>query len=76
MKELLATGDLVLVSALRHHFSVEELAFDVFDGFVGSLFPGDISIASHRIMVSDEHYSRAKRVLEQLRNGEMACDGD
>ncbi|MDV7339191.1 DUF2007 domain-containing protein [Terasakiella sp. A23] len=76
MKELLATGDLVLVSALRHHLSVEEVEFDVFDGFVGSLFPGDMSIASHRIMVSDEHYNRAKRVLEALQNGDMTCESD
>jgi len=73
MKELLATGDLVLVSALRHHLSVEEVEFDVFDGFVGSLFPGDLSIASHRIMVSDDDYNRAKRILTQLQNGDMAC---
>lgn len=74
MKELLATGDLVLVSALRHHLGEEEIDFDVFDGFVGSLFPGDLSIASHRVMVRDEDYHRAQDVLTRLQNGEMACD--
>lgn len=74
MKELLATGDLVLVSALRHHLGEEEIDFDVFDGFVGSLFPGDLSIASHRVMVRDEDFGRAQNVLTRLQNGEMACD--
>ncbi|NVK20661.1 MAG: DUF2007 domain-containing protein [Methylocystaceae bacterium] len=74
MKELLATGDLVLVSALRHHLDLEDVDFDVFDGFVGSLFPGDLSIASHRFMVSDEDFHRAKRILQQLQNGDMACE--
>lgn len=76
MKELVATGDLVLVSALRHHLSEEQVDFDVFDGFVGSLFPGDMSIASHRVMVSDEDYHRAKRVLDNLQNGVMACEAE
>lgn len=74
MKELLATGDLVLVSALRHHLGEEDIDFDVFDGFVGSLFPGDLSIASHRVMVRDEDYGRAQTVLTRLQKGEMACD--
>jgi len=74
MKELLATGDIVLLSALKHHLSVEEVAFDVFDAYVGSLFPGDMNVASSRVMVTEEDYNRAKRILTQLQNGEMACE--
>lgn len=72
MRELLASGDPVLISALRHHLEADNIAFDVFDGFVSSLFPGEMNIASARIMVADEDYAKAKRLLESLQNGEMA----
>lgn len=74
MKELVATGDLVLLSALKHHLDLEGIAFDTFDGYVGSLFPGELSVASSRIMVEDSDFHRAKRLLIQLQNGEMACE--
>ncbi len=74
MKELLATNDIVLLSALRHYLEEEGVEFDVFGTHVGSLFPGDLGIASSRIMVSEDDFNRAKRVLDQLKNGEMACD--
>ncbi|GGF76597.1 MULTISPECIES: DUF2007 domain-containing protein [Terasakiella] len=74
MKELVATGDLVLLSALKYHLDSEGIEFDTFDGYVGSLFPGEMSVASSRIMVIDEHYDRAKRLLKSLQDGEMACE--
>ncbi|SCA56879.1 conserved hypothetical protein [Candidatus Terasakiella magnetica] len=74
MKELVASGDPVLLSALKYHLEGEGIEYDLFDGFVGSLFPGDFSVASSRIMVSDEDYDRAKRLLKSLQNGEMACE--
>jgi len=66
MKELVATGDLVLLSALKYHLDSEGIEYDTFDGYVGSLFPGEMSVASSRIMVVDEDFERAMRVLTSL----------
>ncbi|WP_135079047.1 DUF2007 domain-containing protein [Terasakiella sp. SH-1] len=74
MKELVATGDPVFLSALKYHLECEDIAFDLFDGYVASLFPGDMAVASSRIMVADEDFYRAQRILKQLQDGEMACE--
>lgn len=70
MKELVASGDLVLMSLLRHCLTQENIDFDVFDGFVSSLFPGDLGIPSARVMVRSEDFNRAKRLLAELQNME------
>jgi tRNA1(Val) A37 N6-methylase TrmN6 len=73
MKELVASGDLVLMSLLRHCLNEEDIDFDVFDGFVGSLFPGDITVASARIMVRNEDFERAKCLLDEIQNAKTDC---
>lgn len=70
MKELVASGDMVLMSLLRHCLNEEGIDFDVFDGFVGSLFPGDMAVASARLMVRSEDYTRAKRLLDEIQDAE------
>jgi len=70
MKELIASGDMVLMSLLRHCLNEEGIEFDVFDGFVGSLFPGDMAVASARVMVRSEDYERAKRLLDEIQTAE------
>ena len=66
MKQLVATGDMVLISALKHYLAEQGIAFDVFDGYTGALFPGDLNIASTRVMVDDDDYDRAQKVLDDL----------
>ena len=76
MKELIATGDPVLLSALSAHLSAEGISFDIFGAYMGSLFPGDLNIASTRVVVADEDFESAEDVLNRLKNGEMALDGE
>jgi len=68
MKQLVASGDIVLISALKHYLNESNIAFEVFDGYVGALFPGDMGIASSRIMVDEDDFDRAEQVLKELQD--------
>ncbi len=70
MKELVASSDPVLLSALQHYLELEEIGFHFFDTHVSSLFPGDPGIAATRVMVADEDFRKAETVLNQIKSRE------
>lgn len=74
MKQLVATGDMVLISALKHYLAENNIAFAVFDGYVSALFPGDMSITTTRVMVDEDDYDRAQLLLDELQQDVQASE--
>ena len=66
MRELIVTGDPVLLSVLRFHLEDAGLQYDVFGTYTNSLFPGDLNFATSRVMVSDDDFYQAHLILNSL----------
>lgn len=63
MKELIRTGDQVLISYLTHRLAeagVESFGMDAH-------MQRSLGILPQRIMVADEDYDRAQRILDEVR---------
>ncbi len=64
MKELLRTNDPVLLSWLMARFKDEAIEAIVFDSHM-SILEGSADAIPRRVMVADDDFPRAKRVLEE-----------
>jgi hypothetical protein len=71
MKELLRTNDMVKVSwleALLADAGIEVLVFDLHT----SILEGSIGVLPRRLMVSDDDYARARRVIRDAGEEEFS----
>jgi hypothetical protein len=62
MRELLRTNDLVLLSYASHLLKEEGIESYVFDGYMSAV-EGSIGVLPRRLMVEDEDFAAAERVL-------------
>lgn len=63
MRELLRTNDLVLLSYASHLLEEAGIASFVFDSYMSAL-EGSIGALPRRLMVEEDDYLRARRVLD------------
>ncbi len=73
MRELVRTQDVVLISFVRALLSDEGIEAVVMDDDTAVVY-GSLGIAERRIMVLDEDYSRARRLLEDSGHGAYCRD--
>lgn len=62
MKELLRSNDLVYLSYVTHVLAEEGIAVLVFDGHMAAV-EGSIGAIPRRVMVADDDFERAVRLL-------------
>jgi hypothetical protein len=63
MRELLRTNDLVLLSYASHLLEEAGITAYVFDSYMSAV-EGSIGALPRRLMVEEEEYLRARRVLD------------
>jgi hypothetical protein len=68
MKELLRTNNAVLLSWLTALLKSEEIEPIVLDAHASAM-EGSISAIRRRLMVADEDYARARRIIEDAGEG-------
>lgn len=74
MKELMRTNDAVLISFVESLFSRAEISHVVLDRHM-SVLDGSIGILPRRILVEDEAFERARRLLREAGlGGELKVD--
>lgn len=74
MKELMRTNDAVLISFVESLFSRAEIGHVVLDRHM-SVLDGSIGILPRRILVEDEAFERARRLLREAGlGGELKVD--
>jgi hypothetical protein len=73
LRELLRTNDAVLLARVTAILADEGIATVVFDQHLSSAFAGLVDLVQQRVMVSDDDYAQACRILAA--NGEMLPDG-
>ncbi|MCW8836744.1 MAG: DUF2007 domain-containing protein [Rhodospirillales bacterium] len=64
MRELLRSNDAVLLSWLSARFAAEGIRAHVFDTHA-SIMEGSISAIPRRVMVAEEDFLRAERILDE-----------
>jgi hypothetical protein len=73
VRELLRTNDAVLLARVTAILGDEGIATVVFDQHLSSAFAGLVDLVQQRVMVSDDDYAQARRILAA--NGETLPDG-
>jgi hypothetical protein len=73
MRELILTNDLVLISYVEALLAGHGIEATVFDRNI-SLMEGSIGVFPRRIVVAEESWIRARRVLEDAGLGEWMVD--
>jgi hypothetical protein len=68
MKELLRTNDTVLLSWLTAVLRAERIEPIVLDAY-SAVMEGSISAIRRRLMVDDDDYARARRIIEDVGEG-------
>ena len=64
MRELLRTNDLVRISWIKALMSDADIEVVVLDGHM-SVLEGTLGILPRRVMVSDDQYQRACRIMDE-----------
>lgn len=73
MRELLRTNDAVQLARVTAILADEGIEIVVFDQHLSSAFAGLVDLVQQRVMVSDDDYAQARRILAA--NGEALPDG-
>jgi hypothetical protein len=68
LRELLRTNDAVLLARVTAILADEGIAAFVFDRHLSSAFAGLVDLVQQRVMVSDDDFAQARRILAA--NGE------
>ncbi len=63
MRELLRTNDPVLLARVTALLEGEGIAAVVFDQHLSSAFAGLVDLVQQRVMVADDDYAQAQRLL-------------
>lgn len=66
MRELLRTGDPLRIARLTALLEDQNIRTFVFDSQLNAMFPGMGDLFRARLMVSDEDYRQARRILAEL----------
>ena len=66
LKELLRTNDPVRLSRARALLDGGGIDSWVFDGQLSSIFAGMLDLLHQRLMVSDDDYRQARRILTEV----------
>jgi hypothetical protein len=66
LQELLRTDDIVQIARLTALLEEQGIETYVFDSHLSAAFAGAIDLLSQRLMVSDDDYPRARRILQEL----------
>lgn len=74
MRELMRTNDIVLISAVEALFRAAEIGYLVADTHV-SVLEGSIGILPRRILVVDEDFAQARRLLRDADLGHVLYEG-
>ena len=74
MKELLRSNEVVFLSWAEALLKSENIEFFVLDGHT-SVLGGSASAILRRVMVLDEDYTRAKRVFNDVGEGDRVAYG-
>lgn len=64
MKILVKTNELIFLSWVKHQLNENNIKFLVFDEFISST-EGNINAFPIRVLVSENDYERAKRVIKR-----------
>lgn len=75
MRELVMTNDLVLISYVEALLADQGIEAVVFDRNI-SLMEGSIGAFPRRVVVADEHWSRASRVLKDAGLGHWIVENE
>lgn len=73
MRELLRTNDPVMLARVTAILAGEGIVNFVFDQHLSSAFAGLVDLVQQRVMVSDDDYAQARRILAA--NGETLPNG-
>jgi hypothetical protein len=73
LRELLRTNDPVRIARLTTLLEDQGIATFMFDQHLSSAFAGLLDTIQQRLMVSDDDYPQARRILTEL--GEALPDG-
>ena len=63
MKILVKTNELIFLSWVKHQLNENDIKFLVFDEFISST-EGNINAFPVRVLVSENDYERAKRIIK------------
>ena len=69
MKILVKTNELIFLSWVKHQLNENNIKFLVFDEFISST-EGNINAFPIRVLVSENDYERAKRVIKRQESRE------
>ena len=72
MRELLRTNDAVRIARLTALLDDQGIQTFVFDTHLSSAFAGAVDLLDQRLMVSDDEYLQARRILAEF--GEVLPD--
>jgi hypothetical protein len=70
VKELIRTNDTVFISFLTHRLREEGIESFEMDSHM-SLVEGSLGILPKRIMVADDEYESARKILDEARGSEI-----
>jgi hypothetical protein len=63
LRELLRTNDPVLLARVTATLADEGIETFVFDQHLSSVFAGLVDLVQQRVMVSDDDYAQARRII-------------
>lgn len=66
MQELLRTNDPVRIARLRALLDDQGITTFLFDTHLSSAFAGALDLLGQRLMVSDDEYKQARRILAEF----------
>ncbi len=66
MRELLRTNDPVRIARLRALLDDQGITTFLFDTHLSSAFAGALDLLGQRLMVSDDDYRQARRILAEF----------
>ena len=64
MRKLMETQDPAQLSWVLALLTAEGIGFEVFDSHVSSLFGSGVPMIPHRVMVAEDDFARAERLLK------------
>lgn len=63
MRKLMETQDAAQLSWVVALLTAEGIGFEVFDSHASSLFGSGVTMIPHRVMVAEDDFARAERLL-------------
>ena len=67
MKEIIRTNDLILISRIQSILNDEAIKYEILDSHA-SIIEGTIDAIKKRVVVSNDDFSRAYRLIQDLTN--------